>query len=425
MINVGDLINDKYRVTRILGEGGMGVVVEAHHATLDMLVAIKFMRAEMVTQCGGPERFLREARSLVKLKSQHAVKVHDIGVHGTMPFIVMEHLEGTDLQTVLDKNGPMNAADAARQIRHACEAISEAHSLGIYHRDLKPANIFLARGASGRTIVKVLDFGIAKIMKPEGDNFAAKMSLTGPGMVMGTMHYMSPEQLISSKDVDGRSDIWSIGVVLYVLVTGELPFGTNPAQIPGAIRFEPPRPLALPPVLAPIIYKCLEKKKEDRYQSAVELAIALRPLIQESLSPFGAVGARLDPELAAMIGVPPRKSDPGDGLAPTVTPSALEFAPTERQPSVLPPSSPAARTLASAGDPVRAERVSHAHDAPTLLAVQGRAPAKSMPPEVKIETRSSKSDDTKMQKSNRVPLVVVAIVATAVVVGIVFFAFGR
>jgi eukaryotic-like serine/threonine-protein kinase len=288
MIKVGEIIADKYRVTRVLGEGGMGIVVQAHHEILDMLVAIKFMRSEMVAAGGGAERFLREARALVKLKSQHAVKVHDLGVHGRMPYIVMEHLEGSDLQTILDKHGPLSPADAARHIRQACEAISEAHSLGIYHRDLKPANLFLARGASERIIVKVLDFGIAKMMRANDDKSSLQTSLTGTNVLMGTIPYMSPEQLLSPKSIDARADIWSLGVVLYELVTGELPFqGRDLYEVQQAIRHEDCLMPEMPVSLRSVIRRCLEKNRDDRYASVVDLAQALRPIMHESLSPFG------------------------------------------------------------------------------------------------------------------------------------------
>jgi serine/threonine protein kinase len=293
MIRIGAIIEGKYEVTGFLGGGGMGIVVEARHLTLDTLVAIKFMRSDMIATSGGVERFLREARALVKLKSQHAVKVHDLGIHARMPFIVMEHLEGTDLETLLGQKGRLDVADVARHMRQACEAIAEAHSMGIYHRDLKPANIFLSRGASGRTIVKVLDFGIAKMMQTPSS--VAHVSLTGAWTMMGTPHYMSPEQLLSAKDIDGRADIWSLGVVLYQLVTGKLPFDDeNQMLLQRRIRFEAPRANPLPPALAPIIYRCLEKKREDRYQTIVDLALALRSLMYESLSPFGSLLAHKD-----------------------------------------------------------------------------------------------------------------------------------
>lgn len=294
MIRIGAIIDGKYEVTGFLGSGGMGIVVEARHLTLETLVAIKFMRSDMVASSGGVQRFMREARALVKLKSQHAVKVHDLGIYARMPYIVMEHLEGMDLQTLLDQDKRFEVADVARHMRQACEAIAEAHSRGIYHRDLKPANIFLSRGASGRTIVKVLDFGIAKILQTHAS--VSYVSLTGAWTMMGTPSYMSPEQLLSAKDIDGRADIWSLGVVMYELVTGMLPFQDETQLLmQRRIRFEAPRPHPLPPTLAPIILRCLEKNKEDRYQSIEDLALALRPLIHESSSPFGSLLAPKEP----------------------------------------------------------------------------------------------------------------------------------
>lgn len=307
-MKVGEVVDGKYSVTRVLGQGGMGMVVEAYRDTLDQHVAIKFMRSDMVAASGGAERFLREAQALVKLKSQHAVKVYDMGVHRRMPYIVMEHLEGMDMQGVLDKHGPMRAADAARHIRQACEAISEAHSLGIYHRDLKPANLFLANGPDARVIVKVLDFGIAKMMRPPADKAAIKNSLTGMHIVIGTLPYMSPEQISSPKDIDGRADIWSLGVVLYELVTGELPFGgQDMSDLKSAIENASPDMSKVPKLLAPIVQRCLAKNPGDRFPSAKELAMALRPLLDDSLSPFGVPSARVNtrtPQAAVVEEVP-------------------------------------------------------------------------------------------------------------------------
>lgn len=355
MVRIGAIIDGKYEVTGFLGGGGMGIVVEARHSRLDTLVAIKFMRSDMLASSGGVERFLREARALVKLKSQHAVKVHDLGIHARMPFIVMEHLEGTDMQTLLDQNRRLDAADVARHILQACEAIAEAHSMGIYHRDLKPANIFLSRGASGRTIVKVLDFGIAKMLQTHSS--VSLVSLTGAWTMMGTPRYMSPEQLVSAKDIDGRADIWSLGVVMYELVTGKLPFEDETQLLMlRRIRFEAPWANPLPPTLAPIIHRCLEKNKEDRYQTIVELALALRPLINPSLSPFGSLCARNDTtavlpdkqqsELAIAEGIMshrastesttipiPRLPQPIAGAETHCADSELPYAPTVRPPS--------------------------------------------------------------------------------------------
>jgi serine/threonine protein kinase len=324
MIKVGEIVDGKYHVTRLLGQGGMGMVVEAYRQDLDTHVAIKFMRSDMVAANGGTERFLREAQALGKLKSQHAVKVHDMGVHRRMPYIVMEHLEGMDMQTLVDQQGPLSPADAARHVRQACEAIAEAHSLGIYHRDLKPANLFLAKGASGRIIVKVLDFGIAKMMRPVDDKVSLKTSLTGQNIMIGTLPYMSPEQLVSAKDIDARADIWSLGVVLYELVTGDLPFqGRDAYEIQQAIRHEPCLMPAVLGSLEPIIRRCLKKNRDERYASTVDLALALRPIVNESFSPFsGAPERRPSPIPQSIVQdtmpAKPRaalRSDPGLAMA--------------------------------------------------------------------------------------------------------------
>lgn len=325
MIGIGATIDGKYEVIRFLGGGGMGIVAEARHLTLDTLVAIKFMRSDMVACSVGVERFLREARALVKIKSQHAVKVHDLGTYARIPYIVMEHLEGTDMQTLLDNSRRLEVAEVARYMLQACEAIAEAHSLGIYHRDLKPANIFLSRGASGRTIVKVLDFGIAKMLQTRPSD--SYVSLTGARTIMGTPSYMSPEQIASSRDIDGRADIWSLGVVMYKLVTGMLPFqDDNPLIVQRRIRFEAPRANPLLLMLAPIIHRCLEKKREDRYESIVDLALALRPLVHESSPRLGSssvcmgtptsLSDQQQRELAIAEGIMPRGGPPESTTIP-------------------------------------------------------------------------------------------------------------
>lgn len=229
--------------------------------------------------------------------------------------------------------------------------------MGIYHRDLKPANIFLSRGASGRTVVKVMDFGIAKMLQTPSS--VAHVSLTGAWTMMGTPSYMSPEQLVSAKDIDGRADIWSLGVVMYELVTGKLPFDDeNPMLLQRRIRFEAPRANPLPPTLAPIIYRCLEKKREDQYQNIVDLALALRPVMVESLSPFGSLPARKQ-TAAALLDKPQRELAIAEGIMSrsastesTTIPlrrlprpikrrtkrcadSELGYAPTARQPSAV------------------------------------------------------------------------------------------
>jgi len=288
----GTVLQGKYRVEHVLGEGGMGIVVAAIHLGLDQRVALKMLRPELRRMPEVVERFQREARAASKIEGAHVAKVLDVGAldDGT-PFMVMEHLEGSDLSSVRRGGLPLPPALAAGYVIEACEAIAEAHGLGIIHRDVKPANLFLAKKRSGKTEIKVLDFGISKI----GGTGEADSGLTGSAVAMGSAEYMSPEQMLSARDVDTRADIWSMGVCLYELCTARGPFagaslGDTCAQvIHGAPA--PPRNVVpqIPPGLEAIILRCLDKDPAKRFASAAELAAALIPFagraVEEAAAP--------------------------------------------------------------------------------------------------------------------------------------------
>jgi len=277
----GTVLAGKYRVERVLGQGGMGVVVAATHLQLEELVAVKFMRPQHVTSQESVERFLREARAASKLKNEHVTRVYDVGVlESGEPYMVMELLEGSDLSELLRaRGGVMPVAEAAGFVIQTCEALASAHVAGIVHRDLKPQNLFVSRRPDGSALIKVLDFGISKMTTPGvGDG-----SLTATTAVFGSPHYMSPEQMRSSKDVDGRTDIWSLGVCLYELLTGRVPFeGDSVIEIGAKVLREPPPPPSglradLPPGLEVVVLRCLEKRADARFGNVAELAAALQP----------------------------------------------------------------------------------------------------------------------------------------------------
>ncbi|WP_438029363.1 serine/threonine-protein kinase [Sorangium sp. So ce233] len=277
----GQILSGKYRVERILGQGGMGIVVAALHEQLHQRVAIKLLHpganAEMV------ERFVREARAAVRLKSEHVARVLDVGTLETgAPFMVMEYLEGSDLQQTLRQRGPLELEEAVGYVLEACEAIAEAHAAGIIHRDLKPANLFLTRGADGSGMVKVLDFGISKALgEPSAAGAEPELGLTKTAMVLGSPLYMAPEQMRSARTVDTRADIWSLGAILYQLLTARVPFdATSLSELILMINTEaPPSPSLfrrdLPPGLEAAILRCLEKDVAKRFRSVAELAGAI------------------------------------------------------------------------------------------------------------------------------------------------------
>jgi len=281
-VREGDVLVGKYRIERILGEGGMGIVAQAHHLQLDERVAIKFLLPNALENPEVVARFAREARAAVKIKSEHVARVIDVGeLDSGAPYMVMEFLKGQDLQVRLRADGALPIENAVEYILQACEAIAEAHALGIIHRDLKPANLFIIRRRDGTESTKVLDFGISKTTGMAGSGPDAAMTSTQS--MMGSPLYMSPEQMISARDVDTRTDIWALGVILFELLCARPPFMAESfpqlcieiAQRPPA-ALQPLRP-DVPPALEAAILRCLEKDREKRYHSVAEMVAALSP----------------------------------------------------------------------------------------------------------------------------------------------------
>ena len=272
MFSPGTILLGKYRVDEILGVGGYGYVLRAHDLANDVSVAIKVLRADIELDRENLERFLREARAGVALRSEHVVRIDDFGrFDDGSPYMVMELLDGVDLGRMLASRGPLPIAHAADIVLQTCVVLADAHALGIFHRDIKPTNLFATQRPDGSELIKVLDFGIAKVAN-------VPVSLTQSTTILGTPTYMSPEQMRSARDIDGRSDIWSLGAVLYELVEGHVAFPAPTfAELVMMVATEQPAPLVAAPALAHVIARCLGKRPEDRYRDLAELASAIAP----------------------------------------------------------------------------------------------------------------------------------------------------
>lgn len=376
---LGSVVHRKYLVERLLGSGGMGYVVSARHLELGHRVALKLMHAEIACDASAAQRFSREARAVSRLRGEHVARVLDFDrlPDGT-PYIAMEYLEGEDLAAVLASRGPRSEREAAHYVVQICEAIAEAHVAGIIHRDLKPANVFITRRSDGSTCVKVLDFGVSKIVA--GDLLEQDFASTDTRALVGSPQYMAPEQLAAVKTIDARVDIWALGCILYELVTGRMPFdGGSLAALLASILRDEPAPLAvvapgISPAYVAIVERCLAKQPDSRFQTADELAAALSTIVRDEPTPrrsrrgaYVAAAAALVVTCAIAIAVWPRSSSPAPIVAPAliVAPVATPAPPVATP--VAPPPPPPPVVAAPAVAPVRhrAPAVHHAMHAPT------------------------------------------------------------
>jgi eukaryotic-like serine/threonine-protein kinase len=277
-VTPGTVLLGKYRIEKLLGMGAMGVVVLATHLDLKQRVAMKFMLPGKTPNPERHQRFLREAQIASRLTTSHVARVIDVGTmpDGGAPYMVMEYLQGSDLAAVLTERGQLPILEAAGYLLQVCEAVGEAHAAGIVHRDLKPANLFLTKTADGQACVKVLDFGVSKLTD-------AGLQLTQDAVTLGSPLYMPPEQMSASKDVDGRADIWALGVILYELIAGVTPFHADQLpQLCTRVFTGDPTPLGqfrsdAPVGLEAVLLRCFEKKREQRWRNVAELAAALVP----------------------------------------------------------------------------------------------------------------------------------------------------
>lgn len=306
-VRIGEVVDGKFRVEALVGRGGMASVVAAHHLELDRPVALKFLDEAEAARPEAVRRFLAEGRAAARLESVHIAKVLDVGTWRNargqiLPYLVMELLDGCDLDAVLANRGRLPVVEAVEYVLQACEAVAEAHAVGIVHRDLKPGNLFLTRKRDGSPVIKLLDFGISKSTLAAPAHANAK-ALTADRELMGSPGYMSPEQVRSAKDVDARTDVWSLGVVLYELLTARMPFeADNVADLLVEVLHAAPKSLIasapdVPQPVVDVVTRCLQKRREDRFSSIDELARALAPL--RSTTPLSI------PEISRKIEVAP------------------------------------------------------------------------------------------------------------------------
>lgn len=351
----GESIAGRYVVESVIASGGMGVIYAGRHLVLDERVAIKCLLPELSTDAEQTARLVGEARAAAKIRSEHVARIIDADrlPDGTV-FLAMEHLDGRDLETLLGERGPLPVDEAVAYILQASEALAEAHGCGIIHRDLKPANLFASRRTDGSTCIKVLDFGISKVLSHEAQ------VRTRTGTFMGTPMYASPEQLTTPSDIDRRTDIWALGCVLYELLSGVPPFVRDTmGALVAAIISAPLEPIMarradVPPTLDAAVARCLEKDRARRWGDIAELAAAL--------APFAPAQAAISLSRIQAL------TRPSGGIAFAATESGHSRIPPASTPNLSANISAHARTVAAWNGPTQAPQASRSSSTPWIVA---------------------------------------------------------
>jgi len=354
----GELLAGRYRIERTLGSGGMGLVLAARDEETGDAVALKILHS--VDDTKAIDRFFREARTMGQLESNHVVRVRDSGhTDDKTPYLVMDRLEGHDLSQRA-KKGPLPVGEAADVVIQACEALSHAHAKGIVHRDVKPSNLFLHREGN-KTIVKMLDFGISKILAR--DVWERTLTATADGGVLGSPPYMSPEQVRDPRAVDSRSDVWALGVLLYRLLSGTVPFdGESVGEVFAKILERPVPSIRVttdvPQAIDDIIASCLVKDRDLRCQHVGELALALAPFASKDIASLApSIAQRMHDEMPTLD-----KKSAGQGVAvvagaPKNEPRTLTVGGPPARASSIPPPPAMARAIATGPEAMKVTSV--------------------------------------------------------------------
>jgi serine/threonine-protein kinase len=383
VIDIGTVVNGKYQLSRLLGDGGMGSVYEARHAVLGTRVAIKVLHPELVRRTGLVERFLQEARVAAQIRSPHVVQVTDVDrTPEGHAFIVMELLEGEALSAVLDRQRRLPVSVACEYTLQVLVALEAAHALGVIHRDLKPENVFVTFSA-GKPVLKLIDFGIAKARRTDPQ----QRNLTVAGVLMGTAEYMAPEQARAADRVDARADLYAVGVMLYEMVAGTRPTVGDDARVI-ALKVERGEVIPLvqvapdvPREIAGLVHRAMAGNPELRFASATEMRLALEKAMTPKRSVTGALGAAAVQAVAqAAPAVTPAGSGPEIGA---------NGAPSMRSPLPQPSPAPAPAPVEASAE-VKGPHTERAPPIVTALTPPAPVYAAGMavPPAPYVDTRS-------------------------------------